>query len=78
MDEKSRIGFYVETLTASLERTIKRLWVLCLILIVLLFASNAVWIWYESQFEEIETTVVAEQETDGGGSNYAVGGDLIG
>lgn len=62
------------------ERTIKRLWVLCIILIALLAISNIGWIIYESQFEDVvETTQIeAEQEADGNGSNYIVGGDYYG
>ena len=66
-----------ESAVARLERVIKRLWVLALVLIVLLAASNAAWIYYESQFETTETTIEAKQETTDG-NNYAVGGDLIG
>ena len=39
-----------EGAVARLERVIKRMWALVLSLIILLFVSNAVWIWYESQF----------------------------
>lgn len=62
------------------ERTIKRLWILCIILVVLLAITNAGWIIYESQFEDyVETTQIeAEQEADGNGSNYVVGGDYYG
>lgn len=67
-----------ESMKASLERTIRRLWILAIILIILLFGTNAAWIYYESQWEVYETTVEAEQITDGGGSNYAVGGDIYG
>ena len=42
-----------EVSLARLDRVIKRMWVLVLSLIILLFVSNAAWIWYESQFEEI-------------------------
>ena len=42
-----------ESAVARLERVIKRLWVLALVLIVLLAASNAAWLYYESSFEEI-------------------------
>ena len=66
-----------ESAVARLERVIKRLWVLAIVLIVLLAASNAAWIYYESQFETTETTIEAKQETTDG-NNYAVGGDLIG
>ena len=62
------------------ERTIKRLWILCIILIALLALTNAGWIMYESQFEDVvETTQIeAEQQADGNGSNYVVGGDYYG
>ena len=67
-----------ESMKATLERTIRRLWILAIILIFLLFGTNAAWIYYESQWEVYSTTVEAEQETDGGGSNYVVGGDVYG
>lgn len=67
-----------ESMKATLERTIRRLWILIIILVALLFGTNAAWIYYESQWEVYETTVEAEQVTDGGGSNYAVGGDIYG
>ena len=38
-----------EVAVARLERVIKRMWVLVLSLIILLFVSNAAWIWWESQ-----------------------------
>ena len=64
---------------ARQERTIKRLWILLLVLIVLLAGSNAAWIYYESQWETIETTSTEiEQDTDGGGNNYVIGGDFNG
>lgn len=64
---------------ARQERTIKRLWVLLILLIVLFVGSNVAWIAYESQFtEEVVTTKIeAEQETEDG-SNYVVGGDMNG
>ena len=67
-----------ESMKATLERTVKRLWILAIILIILLFGTNAAWIYYESQWEVYETSIEAEQITDGGGSNYAVGGDMYG
>lgn len=33
----------------------KRLWILVIVLLVMLFGSNAGWIWYESQFEDVVT-----------------------
>ena len=55
---------------ARLERVIKRLWVLVLVLIVLLAASNAAWILWESQFEEVRI----EQENESGYNNF-IGND---
>ena len=49
-----------EGAVARLERVIKRMWVLVLALIILLCASNAAWIWWESQYETIETTITQE------------------
>ena len=61
-----------ESAVARLERVIKRLWVLVLALIILLCASNAAWIWWESQYETIETTIT--QENADGYNNY-IGND---
>lgn len=77
--ERRSIPYIVhESDMARLERSIKRLWILLLVTIVLLVGTNAIWIMYESQFEDVVTTIEAEQVTRGGGSNYAVAGDLIG
>ena len=53
-----------ESQMARMERMIKRLFVLCVILIVLLFGTNAGWIWYENQFVDVETTVEQGAEAD--------------
>ena len=65
-----------ESAMARMERSIKRLWVLALVALALLVGTNGAWLWYESQFADIVTTIEAEQETTRG-SNYAVGGDLF-
>ena len=52
---------------ARLERVIKRLFILLIILIVLLFGTNAGWLWYESQFEDVETKVTQELDSGEGG-----------
>lgn len=61
-----------ESAMARQERTIKRLWILLILLIVLLVATNGAWIWYESQWEVVETEIT--QENDGGYNNY-IGND---
>ena len=68
----------VELHSAAQERTIKRLWIIIIILIGLLWATNFAWLIYEAQFEEVSTSIEAEQETSDGGNNYVVGGDIIG
>ena len=66
MEEKV-IPYYVhEGEMARQERHIKRLWILCIIIFVALIATNAGWIWYESQFEDIVMT--QEGTTDDGGN----------
>lgn len=62
-----------EAAMARLERTIKRLWVLAIVMLALFVATNAGWIIYESQFETIEATSTIEQDTSGSGNNYVVG-----
>ena len=64
-------NFKAETIMSMIERTIRRLWILCIILVVLLVMTNVCWIYYESQFVEEETAVTQELET---GNN---GGDAI-
>ena len=60
-----------ESAMARMERTIKRLWILLMILVVLLVGSNVAWIIYESQFVEEEWTY--EATTDEGGTAIANG-----
>ena len=65
-----------ESAVARLERVIKRLWVLALVLIVLLAASNAAWIWWESQYQTIETTITKEN-ADGYNNYIGNDGDIV-
>ena len=55
---------------ARLERSNKRLWLLCVILVVLLIGSNVAWLYHESQFEDV---VVTQENADG--YNNFVGND---
>ena len=59
-----------EGMMARAERTAKRLWITILLLIVLLVGTNGLWIWYESQFEDIAIS----QENEDGYNNF-VGND---
>lgn len=68
-----REGQYtIDILSSMAERTIKRLWILIILLVVLLFGSNAAWIWYESQWEVVETEVT---QTNEDGYNSFIGND---
>ena len=70
MEEKMIPYIAFESATSRQERTIKRLWILCIILIISLIGTNAGWIWYENQFED----VVVTQENADGYNNY-IGND---
>lgn len=65
----------VEDYKMLINSTIKRLWVVILILIFLLVGSNCAWLWYESQFQVVEETVI-EAEQDGSGINIVGDGDV--
>ena len=76
-DNKNMIPLaMVELHSATQERTIKRLWITIIILIGLLCATNFAWLVYESQYEDVSTSIEAEQQTDGGGDNFLIGGDF--
>lgn len=66
-----------ESNMARMERQTKRLWITILVLIFLLVGTNCAWLWYESQFEIVETTQEVIQEADNG-ENHFVGGDIVG
>lgn len=57
------------------DRKHKRLWVVILVLIVALLGTNAGWIYYENQFQDVVTTTEIEAEQDGG-INIVGGGDV--
>ena len=64
-----------ESIVARMERTIERLWILCIILIVLLVGTNAAWLYYEKQFEDIKVT--QEVDTGNGDANVTGIGDIF-
>ena len=70
MTERER-QYDVDIWAAMVERTIKRLWILIILLIALLFATNGAWLWYESQFTEESWTY--EATTENGGNAVANG-----
>jgi len=67
--------FIQEMYAASMERTIKRLWITTILLIVLLVGSNICWIVYENQFEDV-TEVTQDVDTGNGEAVVNGIGDL--
>ncbi len=68
-----------ESTLALAERTIRRLWIVILVLIVMLTGVCIGFFLYESQFEEYAETSTEETEVDAwqfGDGNFAAGGDI--
>ena len=68
MEEKMIPYIAFESATSRQERTIRRVWILCIILIIALIGTNAGWIYFESQWQVVETTTVTQDldASDGG------------
>lgn len=80
MEEKTgnTVSFIAfESMKATLERTIRRLWILALVLIILLFGTNAAWIYYENSFADETITQEVWQDAENGVNRF-VGGDYYG
>lgn len=63
-----------ECAMARADRQHRRMWILALVLIAALIASNVAWIIYESQYETISQTCEEyniDQQCDNGGINNA-------
>ena len=54
---------------ARMERVNKRLWITVFVCLFIIIATNAGWIWRESQFVD-EVTETIETSTEGGGNAY--------
>lgn len=59
-----------ESALARLERTNRRLFILCIILILLLLATNLSWIYYKNSFEDVVVT-----QDNANGYNSYIGND---
>lgn len=71
--------YYVDIVSAMAERTIKRLWIVILILIVVIAGMVTFYIWHESQYMDVEETITQEVTQEAGsGINSFVGGDYYG
>ena len=70
-----------ESAMARSERHNKRLWIVILVLIGALIASNLAWVIYENSFDDyiITEEYDVEQDADGGGNNNSIinGGEIV-
>lgn len=62
-----------ETTVARMERMIKKMWTVIVLLIVLLVGTNAAWLWYESQMEDI---LITQENADGYNNFIGNDGDI--
>lgn len=78
VDEKAEVSTipYVvfESCQARNERHIKRLMIIIVILIGLLFISNVLWLWYESSYDYADYEVTADNSSN---ANF-IGSDMEG
>lgn len=65
--------FAREASESRLERANRRLWIAIIILIVLFFASNTIWLLTDYGYQETQTI---EARQDGYGTNLVGGGDI--
>ena len=61
-----------ESAMARAESSMRRLWIVVLLLIVLLGGTHIAWLVYDSQFEEITTTQEVTQEAENGTNNQVL------
>lgn len=77
MDESNK--YIHDAYTSMAERTIRRLWILCIVIFCALFlalvGSNLAWLYYESQYTDEETTTI-DASQDGSGINILGGGNV--
>lgn len=68
-EDKNNVSYVVyEGTIARFERMNRRVWILCIILIIALLGTNAGWIAYEAQFMDVSV----EQEVDTGEGDATV------
>ena len=61
---------------ARMERVNGRLWVIVILLIIALLATNGAWIWWANQWETFEETTVTQDVNSDNGGNANLNGDV--
>lgn len=69
--EKENAGFYTELIVGAMERTVRRMLIIIIVLAVLLAGTNAAWLAYINQYDFESYEVSSE---GGGYANY-IGND---
>ena len=65
-----------EEIVVSMERTIRRLWILCIIMFVSLVLTNGLWICYERSWDVTEQDVLQDVDTGNGDAVITGIGDI--
>lgn len=65
-----------EATQARAERTIKRLIIALITSIILLFATNVLWIWNNSQYDFVDSEVNVDTEGEGNANYIGQDGDI--
>ena len=65
-----------ESIIARMERTIKRLWILCIIMFISLVLTNGLWICYEHSWEVTEQEISQDIDTGNGDAVITGIGDI--
>lgn len=73
-----KINFFLpyESAVSALERTVRRLWILCIIIVVLLVGTNAYWIYNWSQYDAVATDTMITQDLKSGNESDITNGDV--
>lgn len=64
--------YYTDIISALATQTIKRLYIIIILLVILLFGSNLAWIVYEKQFADESWSYSAEADDN---SNAVINGE---
>lgn len=74
-EDKNYVPYIVfESAQTRMERANKRWCIIAIILIILIFATNGAWLYYEKQFDTVTETTTVTQENEAGVNNF-IGND---